>query len=593
MRMRLKSVTPAGTAAPLQALDAACPRYVCVPTARLGGLGHRLSNMMQSLLVALDLGLPTLQPDLEMEGRLHGAYAGANDLFQVAAPFTCPESASAAALPSGWSARHIGLAGNTENGIWKDFPVPGFADELLPQVALCNTVFLVNEFWPYSMERARHLLLSAFQRHSLTGMRLRSQLRYNASVFTIAIHSRLGDIRPTPIDLQVATLRAALQRLDPQGTLPVEVWVFSEAPEELAAPMLAAQLPRTSFHFDTADMPALLTFMHLVESDVTIGSDSSFSWFAAYLARERPLFFTAPNARESPDFENFMAGNVRVSAQAVFDDHFRLAAAAAQWRASRPEALLSCIRSRFWAALSFGSCEKARNQRFDYIAGFSLTLHGLEGAVGRQAFDIAPPVLSGVCASTLSHLGIEGAAICGLEQLAGECTVLSLTHDLSFAWEASAVGSTGCHVHVFDCPTASAVTKVGASGRLHIHSVCLDANDAGDGKVKTLAVALRELNLPAISVLRLNLEGLEHVIVDDLAQGFRAGRLLGDFLPDQLLLHVRHTQLSWLLPDQQIPMGILGRLFLSLAQMGYSLVARQDSSTCPHCSVFTYVRTAC
>ncbi len=352
--------------------------------------------MMQSFLVALDLGLPSLQPDLEMEGS-HGAYAGANDLFQVAAPFTCPASASAA-LPSGWSAKHIGLAGNTESGTWKGFPTLGFANELTPHVSACNTIYLVTEFWPYSMERARQSLLTAFQRHSLTGMRLRAQLRYNASAFNIAIHARLGDIHPTPIDLQVAILRTVLHRLDPQGTLPVEVWIFSEAPEELAAPLQAAQLPRTSFHFDTANMPALLTFMHLLESDVTIGSDSSFSWFAAYLARARPLFLTAPNARESPDFENFMAGNVRVSSQAVFDDHFRLVAVAAQWKASRPENLLPCTNGLFWAALEPSSRELARAQRLDYIAYYAQTLRERQQSAGHHAFDIAPHALPQACA---------------------------------------------------------------------------------------------------------------------------------------------------------------------------------------------------
>jgi hypothetical protein len=49
----------------------------------------------QSLLVALDPGIPTLQPELKDGGQAAHAYAGANDLFQVGAPIAFPESSCA------------------------------------------------------------------------------------------------------------------------------------------------------------------------------------------------------------------------------------------------------------------------------------------------------------------------------------------------------------------------------------------------------------------------------------------------------------------------------------------------------------------
>ena len=167
--------------------------------------------------------------------------------------------------------------------------------------------------------------------------------------------------------------------------------------------------------------------------------------------------------------------------------------------------------------------------------------------------------------------------------------MLSLGSAGEHSWEEAVAAASGCHVHAFDC-SVQHEADLGDSGRLHVHPVCLNASDGG---VHSVAKALRAHGSGGTSVLRLNLEGLEHAVIDSLLHGFLTDPSFSAELPDQLLLGVRHTYLSWLPLGQQVPMGTLGGLFLGLARMGYSLIAREDSAACPHCSAFTYVRTAC
>jgi len=468
------------------------------------------------------------------------------------------------------------MTANTHMGTWIGHPNPGFTNEL--QVAECNVIYLVSEFWPYSYERERPLLYATFQRHSLTGMRLRAQLRYNSSSLNIAIHTRAGDIRPTAFDLQLAILRNVLERLNPLGLLPVEVWVFSEAPEEFVVPLRAVGFTNTTYHYDTSNMPALLTFMHLLESDVTIGAESFFSWFAAFLSRERPLFFAAPSSRESALFQNYMAGNIRVNDEAEFNDSSRLASAAALWRSTRPDALEACKRSTLLHALTPSSLALARIQRLDYISAYKQHLDGLHNATGHIA-----PNSSVHCVNVLSPLvGDETAGLCGLEKL-DSCTILSVSHASDFSWEKAIASTSGCHVDALDCSS----TAESSLERVHVQPFCMNIS------MDSFRNKLRAFGLKHLTIFRIALEGHEHVVVDDLLRGFRSDATFSAMLPDQILLHARHTNLSWLSPDQQIPMETLGQLFLGLANMGYSPLAREDSSSCAHFSSFTYVRTAC
>ena len=151
---------------------------------------------------------------------------------------------------------------------------------------------------------------------------------------------------------------------------------------------------------------------------------------------------------------------------------------------------------------------------------------------------------------------------------------------------------TACHIYTFDCTTTSPA-EVGDSGRIHFQQVCIDAMDSPDGRMKTLNTLSKELGLRSLLLLMMDIEGFEHRVVDALLKNFREDPGFTAFLPGQISLEFHHTDLPWLKPRQQITMGALGRTFLALAEMGYSVISREDNSQSPHCSEFTYLRTAC
>lgn len=564
-------------------LDLQCPRYVCVPTNQLGGLGHRLSNLMQTFLISKELGLPILAPELEPEGRLHGAYAGANDLFSINFPLKCPLSEEMA--PFGWTVKRIGLP-----FLWKDFPYPGFASQLVNEIKSCNTIYLMTEFWPHSMESVRPLLRKTFQPHSLTGMKIFSNLLWNTSTFNIAIHSRLGDIRPTPIECQVETLKRVLKLADPQNTLPIHVWIFSESPNELILPLQAIRRPLLTLHTDT-NIPALNSFVHLLESDVFIGSDSSFSWFASYLSDELPLVLSAPNlGRESPEFENFMSGNIRVDSFFKFNDSGRLVSAGKLWRESRFNSLSTCQRnpfSYFYNLNPLTEFERLNSNRLSYIHDFQKLSNVRDS---NDLFGIAP---------TSAIVSCNDSKCNSFPFITPRrpCTVFILGNDF-IAKNVSNLND--CALYHFDCSFLPSVSPDFSFNRFfqgtfykRLHT-CIDDWNSDDGKVKTLINAMKELNVSKLDMLFINQGGIEHKIVRSMKKSLKTIPEISRNLPYLVFVNMFHTSLSWLPPAQQIPVEYLGDTFLSLAEMGYFVVSNHVLTTdCPYTRAFLLSRVAC
>lgn len=564
-------------------LDLQCPRYVCVPTNQLGGLGHRLSNLMQTFLISKELGLPILAPELEPEGRLHGAYAGANDLFSLKISLKCPLSEDLA--PFGWAVKRIGLP-----FLWKDFPYPGFASQLFNEIKSCNTIYLMNEFWPHSMESVRPLLRKTFQPHSLTGMKIFSKLLWNTSTFNIAVHSRLGDIRPTPIECQVETLKRVLKLADPQNTLPIHVWIFSESPNKLMLPLQAIHRPLLTLHTDT-NIPALNSFVHLLESDVFIGSDSSFSWFVSYLSSDLPLVLSAPNlGRESPKFENFMTGNIRVDSTYNFNDSNRLASAGNLWRETRFNSFGTCNRNPFIFFYNLDPLtefEKLNSDRLKYIHNFQ-KLSNVNDA--KDIFGIAPS------SATVSYNDSKKFNSFPLI-IPKPCTVFILGND--FIFENISSNFKDCSVYHFDCSLSPSVSpnflvtrffQGTFYKRLHI---CIDDWNSENGKVKTLVNAMKELNVSKLDMLFVNQGGIEHKLIRNMQKSLKTINEISRNFPYLIFVNMFHTSLSWLPPAVRIPVEYLGDTFLSLAEMGYFVVSNQVLNECPYSRFFLFSRVAC
>jgi hypothetical protein len=281
----------------------------------------------------------------------HGAYPGLDDLFppavldRASAAVRCPRSPAEA--PPGWSvAPPLGISREIVDAL------PAAAPALRDATAACRTIHVVHEFWPSSYEAAVPQLRAMYRPHSVTGTALRAALRFNASRFNIAVHVRVGDLVPTPLSYFPGVLAKVLEELEPlllrpppppqpplqhgdrSPALLVDVWVFSEDTAPLV-PLLEPVVrrsggSRTRFFSSPANLTALETFTHLLESDVFVGSDSSFSWLASFLAT-RPVVLTAPNlGREAATFRNYISSNVRVSAEGKFE-RGHVAAAAERW----------------------------------------------------------------------------------------------------------------------------------------------------------------------------------------------------------------------------------------------------------------------
>ena len=342
--------------------EADCPRAVCVHPNPETGLGHRLTNILQGALLAKSLGVLHATSVLEYASTpgFHGSYPGVNDLFrmpQVGAAgngssilLRCPFSA--ADLPQGWGAACLTLTANL-----RDSMVDSSAVQLAGMATACHTVYVAEEFWPKSYEAVVPLLRSMYKPDSATGIMLHAALRYDPTRFNIALHLRTGDIEPTPASYFVSVLALVLAELQMVlSRLPVDIWVFSESPAK--SDLLSKQLDK-NFGSEkklrenneslasirvrteaTHDLPLLSVLVHLLKSDLFIGSDSSISWIVSWMTSSiaiTPPRSLARGGGDHPLFRNFIAGNVPATNEGVFA-HGRVLSAARLWLASQTRA---------------------------------------------------------------------------------------------------------------------------------------------------------------------------------------------------------------------------------------------------------------
>lgn len=90
---------------------------------------------------------------------------------------------------------------------------------------------------------------------------------------------------------------------------------------------------------------------------------------------------------------------------------------------------------------------------------------------------------------------------------------------------------------------------------------------------------------------QMDIEGFEFEVVAALESTFKASGGKTRLLPQQVSMEVHHTDV----PDlgDTLSAAQLGSLFRAMATMGYSVIMREDNIICPHCSEFTFLRTAC
>jgi hypothetical protein len=109
----------------------------------------------------------------------------------------------------------------------------GFKTASLPgSPPACNTLYLVREYWPASYEKVRSELRNYFRPQSVTGVALINAVRLNKSALTwpfTTVSVTLLQPHPLFYGALLNVLRAFV--LVPQ--IPIDVWVYSEAPTTL------------------------------------------------------------------------------------------------------------------------------------------------------------------------------------------------------------------------------------------------------------------------------------------------------------------------------------------------------------------------
>ena len=120
--------------------------------------------------------------------------------------------------------------------------------------------------------------------------------------------------------------------------------------------------------------------------------------------------------------------------------------------------------------------------------------------------------------------------VCGIRDIAPPCIVYSAGSGGSAQFERSVLALTACEVHIFD-PTAKAGDTPDNQKRLHFHAIGFGARDGssqlknglhGRFELARLDTIMRRLNHTFLDILKMDIEGFEGDMVDQLAKMGRA-----------------------------------------------------------------------
>lgn len=270
-----------------------CSKSVCVQTNPGGGIGHRLYNLLQGVMVSQALNISKARQNLEISNpvKTRGHYEGANHLFTQLNQdvIECPTTKSA---PLGWHIEHLEF--HLERGAFFEMN----SDQVqkmrgLVEKAACNTVFIVKEFWPGNNDVFFPILQNRFKLtvKTATGQHIVNQLSFVKSRFNIAIHFRNGDIRPTAVFYFKNAIGQMLSELKQISAFPVDITIFSENGAELHREIQKiSKKSGMDVHVVLDEKSsALLTMFHFIHSDIFVAADSSMSLVSTWLCDKTTL----------------------------------------------------------------------------------------------------------------------------------------------------------------------------------------------------------------------------------------------------------------------------------------------------------------
>jgi hypothetical protein len=141
------------------------------------------------------------------------------------------------------------------------------------------------------------------------------------------------------------------------------------------------------------------------------------------------------------------------------------------------------------------------------------------------------------------------------------------------------------------------VSTAGLDARIHYHPICLGDSEDVASKYRSLSSITRQFNHSTVALLKMDIEGFEHRVLDSLFKNALAG-VPGalDTLPHQVSFELHYTTimkaLAWKEPAR-LSVAHLRLFWERLLQLGYMPVSREDNVHCEGCSEFTIVRVFC
>ena len=230
---------------------------------------------------------------------------------------------------------------------------------------------------------------------------------------------------------------------------------------------------------------------------------------------------------------------------------------------------------------------------------------------GHRRFDALMPAVPDACALGVYGRGDGAKRLCGLERMP-RCVAMSIGSRGDIRFESDLVQRTNCTVEIFDCTVPRCHRRRPwpekmRTGRVRYHRVCVAARDSSEDSsqirsdwgnrslsggtfaFRTYASILAHLQLSAVTLLKMDIEGFEYDVLSSMLRDPSAA------LPSQLAFELHYstqmTSLRW--RHRERTAGEMALLARAMYDAGYRTLSRVDNWRCPHCAEFTMVRLFC
>lgn len=284
-----------------------CPRYLRLRPHPQAGLGHRLSNFLQGVLLAETFGLHYIVDNLDSSDvdSDHGGYDGMTDfLGLILESDTTYPSIQNLTFKQCTKFDTFGSIVLFLLIILDSFRVDlenvTFTRTVMDEYETgeCGFYYVCNEFWPGHYypaypRLARRILPKHFSRVNSLNFQFDPGMEFNREEVNVCIHLRLGDWAPTPPSRYIMQIKLFFQYLDP--TIPANVYLFYQFNQDQNAfiqefvDFFQNEFTRAKLILRMGtEMTELVDTILL--SDVFMTSDSSLDTHLSLIA-QRPIVF--------------------------------------------------------------------------------------------------------------------------------------------------------------------------------------------------------------------------------------------------------------------------------------------------------------